>query len=282
MSSSIKTLRQYENIVLKGVNETGTTSQSVQVISGSRLIATLSVSGIDLGANITVNVKNGFQIDSLSTLGSLTLSSVDRVKGVFSDFYNQFEFEVVITGGNATYTIGIAVHDNASITTIENAEVQVLLSDRDDTGTGRFDAVRIGDGVEYIGVNPDQSINVVLVEPSDSDVINVYDESLAVAISVPADIITYTIPEDKIGYLYRVETSGENIAKYQILVNDSPIATRRTHHGSGLTTVFDFTTVNKKTVILQPSDIIKVTVVHTRPNIGDFEARMQVMLKALS
>lgn len=269
-------LRLYETrTFLKG---SSSAVERFYVTSGSRMLVTLKVLSADLGATVTLTVGNTFDVDTgYDTLDTFPVTGVGLVKRIYSDFHNQFELSVNVSGGNADYRVAVSLFDNSGTTRIENAQLAVDLSDIADT-LGHFDSVRIGDGTgPYLDINPDGTINIG--DPVDESPLSLYDESPAVPTGTAAPILTYVVPNDKVAFLYRAEASGENVARYQVLVNDEVIATRRTHHGSGLTTEFTFLTFNKKTIVLQPGDVIKLVALHNRPTAGDFEARIQLTLK---
>lgn len=273
-------IRLYEaRTFLKKDSSTGLSDVSFYVVSGSRLLVSLKVLSCDIGATVSLNIDNTFDPDvGYETLDTIELTAAGSVKRVFSDFFNQFRLSVNVTGGSATYLVAVALFDNASTTRIENAQIDVSLDHTIDT-LGHFDSIRIGDGEYLLDINPDGSINTREDLALDEIPINAYDESPAVPTGAETPVLTYVVPSGKIGFLYRVEASGENVARYKIQVNGDSIATRRTHHGSGLTTEFDFTTPNKRGTLLQAGDIVQVLALHNRPESGDFEARLQLVLK---
>jgi hypothetical protein len=145
---------------------------------------------------------------------------------------------------------------------------------------GNFDSLRVGDGTgAYLDINDDGSINVRSDLATDEDPVEAYAESPAVPTGIETAILTYVVPADKLAFLYRVESGGENIAKFRVLVNGVAVATRRTYFGGDLTTNFEFVTANKRALVLQPNDTIEVRAIHNRPDTGDFEARLQALLK---
>lgn len=244
------------------------------------MLVTLKVLSADVGATVTLNVDNGFDTNiPFDTIETVQLTAAGTVKRVFSDFTNLFKLRADVTGGNASYRVVVTLFDNAVTTRIENAQIDVSLDHTIDT-LGHFDSIRIGDGEYLLDINPDGSINVNLDNAFDEEIANLYSEVPAIVNGSETVLISYEVPVDKIAFLYRVEGSGENVARYQIQVNGSNIATRRTYFGADLTTEFDYTTPNKRALELQPGDIIEVKVLHNRPNPGDFEARMQLLLKA--
>lgn len=273
-------IRLYETrTYLKNDNVTGDDAVEFYVVSGSRLLISLQVISADPGVICTLDVGNrADNTVAFESLGQGQVTDVGSVKRIYSDFYNQFNVSVNVAGGNATYKVFVALFDNASTTRIENAQIDVSLDHTVDS-LGHFDSVRIGDGQYILDINPDGSINVRMDNAADETPVNPYDESPAVPAGAETPVLTYVVPAGKIAFLYRVEASGENIARYKVRINGAVLATRRTHHGSGLTTEFDFTTPNKRAVELQEGDTIEILALHNRPAAGDFEARAQLLLK---
>ncbi len=98
--------------------------------------------------------------------------------------------------------------------------------------------------------------------------VNEYDTAAAVAKDTPTTIVSYTVPVGKTFYFKGVEASGENRAKYDVLIGGSVEATKRTYQP-----VFnaEFLFYNHK---VTAGTVILVRVEHNRPNAGDFEARI--------
>lgn len=244
------------------------------------MLVNLRVLSADLGATVHLAIANTFNEDvGYDVIESAELTAAGSVKRIVSDFHNLFKLTVTVTGGSATYKVVTSVYDNAGTTRIENAQIDVDIDANADT-LGHFDSIRIGDGEgDYVAVNDDGSINTNEELALDEETVSVYDEIAALPSGAESAIVTYTVPVDKIAFLYWIEASGENIARFKVAVNGDVIATRRTHHGSGLTTEFNFSTPNKRTYVLQPGDILTVKALHNRPQSGDFEARVEMLLK---
>jgi hypothetical protein len=127
--------------------------------------------------------------------------------------------------------------------------------------------------------NADGSINVNIVpstSTTDNVVISRYGEANAAASGATVQVTTYTVPPNKVSILQKVEMSGENIAKFQILLNGNPISTLRTYFGGELNAIADFTTGQDNGLVLKAGDIVSLTAVHNRPYAADFEGRIQI------
>jgi len=180
-------LRLYETTVLfRKDNFSATHIERFSISTGSRLVFTLYVSAIDPGAQINVDIRNSFSLDvPFDSVLDLQANATGYKKKVITDLHNLIEIEATVTGGQASFTLGITILDNAlsNRIDIENAEIDVDL-DHVANQYGEFDSVRVGDGVELLAINQDGSINVNIVSSSDVPEIvrNIYNE----APSVPA------------------------------------------------------------------------------------------------
>lgn len=259
---------------------TGADSQPVQVISGSRMLVSLLVTAIDPGASITLYIDNSFASDvPYDTIDNLSLNVAGSVKRIYSDYHNQFNFRYQVNNGNADFKVAITLSDNAGTTTIENAQLSVNLDHTVDA-LGHFDSVRIGDGTELLKINPDGSLPVTVGDAPDESVISVYSEVSSVVNGSDTSILTYTVPVDKTSaFIVYIDVSGENIAKYDVYLNGTRIARKRTYFGGNLNETFTFGSQSKNGYPLEPGDIIEVKALHSRPFNGDFEARLQAVVK---
>lgn len=121
----------------------------------------------------------------------------------------------------------------------------------------------------YVTNGPDSPIPVEIVDDGVGGTsINEYDTASAVAKYTPTTIVSYTVPAGKTFYFKGVEASGENRAKYDVLIGESVEATKRTYQP-----VFnaEFLFYNHK---VTEGTVILVRVEHSRPDAGYFEARI--------
>ena len=162
-----------------------------------------------------------------------------------------------------------------------NAELEVQLSHQDNAPNAGdvHDSVRVGDGQHELDVNSDGSINVD-IQPYDSNV-NIYNENSNVATNSEQVIVAYSVPAETHGQLFRVEFSGNQIAKYTVYVNGNKKASKRTHHGSGLSGEFCFYSGISNGIAVSGGDQIQLKAIHSRPDIGSFEGRIQVIQRAI-
>lgn len=120
---------------------------------------------------------------------------------------------------------------------------------------------------EVVVGNPSDIGGGVLL-PDGFEAKSVYAEVSAVAASTQTDITTYTVPVGKIFVLTNVEASGENLAKYSVIINSVTNATKRSWW-----TAFNVDFVYNR-YELAAGDVVKVSVIHERTEVSDFEARI--------
>lgn len=114
----------------------------------------------------------------------------------------------------------------------------------------------------------DDPLSVVLI-PSTSDTsVNEYSEISSLASGSLTTILSYTVPVGKTLFLNHIEVSGGNIAKYQVEINSIVKGTRRTYWGNFNSDFY----YNKQKIL--SGIIIKVSVIHTRPIVADFNATL--------
>lgn len=163
-----------------------------------------------------------------------------------------------------------------------NAELEVQLSHKDgDQHTGDVhDSVRVGDGVDEMAVNTDGSINVNIVNGASGPPEEIrfkFSVALAVPSGSETSIVTYTVPAGKTSRLNRVTFSGENVATYNLYVSGVLQERSRTHFGADLGGTMEFFGSNKEGPLYVTGTIIDLKVLHTRPMIGSFNGRIQVL-----
>ena len=123
----------------------------------------------------------------------------------------------------------------------------------------------------------DGRIQVILYDPIPNYTTDnvFYETPVLVPSSVLTTIGTYTAVAAR--KLQRISCSGDNIAKYIVYVNASPIDVKRTYFGGSLNLDFDYTSVTNNGYSLTAGDIVEVKVYHTRPNTSYFNSRIQAL-----
>lgn len=128
-------------------------------------------------------------------------------------------------------------------------------------------------------VNADGSINVIVesAPSTTSTVVNTYNQLNNLASGSTSVIATYTVPADTQSVFQKASFSGENIARYDLLINGSSQDTSRTFYGADFTGEFNWTTGNDSGFILTAGQTVAVQVYNFRPSMATFEARIQVL-----
>jgi len=151
-----------------------------------------------------------------------------------------------------------------SLATIVNADIDVSLDAAEDNV-----AIATPDG-DFLAINPDGSINVVIGNSS-KELISSYSEVTGVVSGITTLIGSYTAISNT--YLQKIEFSGTNIAEYELIIDGITQDKKRTYFGNSLNGNFDF----GQGLEVLTGDIIEIYVVHQRPNVGDFNARIQIL-----
>lgn len=136
-----------------------------------------------------------------------------------------------------------------------------------------------GTNGNFIEPNPDGSLNVNIVPSTNpKDIVkNIFGTAAAVISGATTVISQYTVPLNVTSILERIVASGENIGTYIVLVNNVIQAILRTYYAGGFNVFFDFTTGQDNGFLLQPGDNVTITVLHNRPSVANFDARIQVL-----
>jgi hypothetical protein len=155
------------------------------------------------------------------------------------------------------------------------------------------DNISISDGTHTLEINPDGSINVVAtdldirnltflqdkVDVSGSSIsildnktlVNTYASVSSIASGALTTILTKNVSVPS--KLMFCSASGENIAKYDILLNGNVLSSSRTYFGNSLNVNFNF----DKGISLINGDVVTVRVIHNRPSPGDFNANVLIL-----
>lgn len=206
---------------------------------------------------------------------SIPLQEIDRA--IYEEEPTVAERVTLIDPYGDFYTNSNPLPINASISV---GYVKITAEDNVPDPGDIHDSVRIGDGTDELEVNADGSINVNIVSgsPSNKVIVSTYNEITAVASGVLTTITTYTIPILKTAQLQRVSVNGDNIAEFTVLLNATLLETRRTNFGAPLNEDFTFTGTTVDGPALVAGDQIIVKVIHSRPTVGKFGARIQTLI----
>jgi len=108
--------------------------------------------------------------------------------------------------------------------------------------------------------------------------VNEFNEVLGVGSGIPTMIVQYIAPVGMAAFLQLVEATGTNIGEYEVVLNGTPIAKRRTYFSGGLDVEFPFSgQPSANGLELSPGDVVEVFGTHSRPMLGDFAARIQIV-----
>lgn len=130
--------------------------------------------------------------------------------------------------------------------------------------------VKVTDGTDTLGINPDGSINVNVAGSSSASGLTInHNEITSVASGVETTITTVIVP---IGGLrvFKIEVSGDTIALFRIKVNGSTVINKRSWWAD-FNPTFNFEDFANG-LLLTFGQTLTVTVEHTRPFLGAFEA----------
>jgi hypothetical protein len=164
MTQEVKVFKLFDQSVLVPLDTYGPGIETFdfKVFSGSRILTTLFVKSIDPGASVSIEVLNNFSVDGIATWDSIlsfSSNTLGHTKRIITDFNKFFQYKITITGGDVEFAIAISVFDNAATTVIENAEIDVNLSDKT-SGLKPYDITRIGDGTRELKINGNDEVKV--------------------------------------------------------------------------------------------------------------------------
>lgn len=185
-----------------------------------------------------------------STEGLRTTAVASFVGGTVDIAISDLTDSIKIGDGSGTY---LDINPDGSI----NSNIEVDAADGDN--------IAISDGTNTMSINPDGSINVNI--SGSGAVINQYNEVTSVPNNTLTTILTYTpVTSGKITF---VNFSGTNIAEYIININSVDVEKVRTYFGNSL----NYTA--ETDIVVSAGQTILIKVLHLRPTVGDFNARIE-------
>lgn len=104
---------------------------------------------------------------------------------------------------------------------------------------------------------------------------NLFSEALAVASMSTEPILTYTVPPGVTAYLLRADMSGTTIATFDVTINGTPFARRRTYWSGEFNEKLEIGESVEDGYPLATGDVVVIQVTNFRPTSNDFEARLQ-------
>lgn len=205
------------------------------------------------------------------------LDSEQVLKRSYDETKNRIrvDAEVTATIGAVDVIIDAASGDNIKI----SDGVDILLINADGSINTNVsvshtdDSIRLGDGTSLITsttIGPKQGldVNVINSVSSAGTLVNTFNSISSVSSGSLITIATRTITQNSV--LKKCSASGENIAKFEVVLNGSVISSKRTYFGNSLNVDFEF----DDGIQLINTDIILIRVIHNRPSVSDFNANI--------
>lgn len=103
-----------------------------------------------------------------------------------------------------------------------------------------------------------------------------FNQINAVGAGTLTTIISYTATTAT-KRLQKISCSGDNISKYYVYINGTIIDINRTYFGAELNTNFDYEGSSNLGWVLAIGDIVQVKVIHNRPSVSDYNAKIQIL-----
>jgi hypothetical protein len=105
-----------------------------------------------------------------------------------------------------------------------------------------------------------------------------FGSASSVSSGIATTVVTYVVPVGFNFILVKCVFDGENIAVYDLTVNGSTVDRMHTYFGATLSGMFDFSASQSRGVKYPESTVFQVIVVHNRPSLANFSARLQGVL----
>lgn len=216
--------------------------------------------------NVILDPISGLPVDVIEdSLGKKRLAVDANFTAQNVDAQVELDFtEDSVEIGDSVSGNTISIEADGSI----NANVKVDAADGDN--------IAISDGTDTLAVNPDGSINVNLTQSNPGVLGTIYDEVSSVPSSTLTTIQTFTAAMGVLTYLQKIEISGSNIAEYTVEINGVVEDKKRTYFSGPFNVEFKFVETGTG-LPLDVGDVVRVRVIHTRPTVGDFNSRFQVI-----
>lgn len=135
-------------------------------------------------------------------------------------------------------------------------------------------AIRNTNNNDELLINHDGSIDVNILASTTHSVKSLFNSISSVSSGNLTTILSYTVPFGITDYLSKIEASGDNIATFEVSINGVLNARQRTYFGADLNTHFSYSVDTLLGYTLNSGDIVTVNVIHDRPDLGNFEARI--------
>lgn len=219
------------------------------------------------------------QLDGFQVLKSVYSPSTNclRVCVVEGSTGGGSGFEVIITHTDDSIRLGdgtnyftssvVGPKTGLDVAVINEINIEDLDSSKDNV------AIQDDDG-HRLNINADGSLPVTVGVSDNITVSNIYSEVSSVAQSVETTLATFTALAGRDTYIQKIDLSGENIAEFRVKVQNVVVDKKRSYFGSGLDIGFKYDGELNTGYRLSPGQVLSVTVLHERPNPGDFNVRL--------
>lgn len=182
------------------------------------------------------------------------------IQGSFDDQSGKLRVDAQLTAPldiNGELAVDIRATDGDSV---------LIVGTEDATPTGTQNVVK---------VNSDGSLNVntVITPGISKSIYSVFNQISSVANGALTTVLSHTVPVGKVDYIGQIEVSGDNIAQFEVYINGSINARQRTYFGD-LNAKFNYSSSDNEGLGLNSGDNIQVKIIHNRPTLGAFEARL--------
>ena len=134
---------------------------------------------------------------------------------------------------------------------------------------------------DFIGPANGLPVYIVDAGANGNVVKTVFEEISSVAVGATELLLAHTVLPGTESILLKIEVSGTNIATYDLYINGTINARKRTYFSGDFVTSFDFGTTLSTALKLVEGDQLEVRVTNFRPYLGDFEARFQYIQSPL-
>jgi hypothetical protein len=131
---------------------------------------------------------------------------------------------------------------------------------------------------DLLNVNADGSLNVNIITtvPSNQTPKILYNETPSVPSGTTTTLLTYTVPLSTTTYLQKVMVSGENVARFDVLIGSNSIATKRTWWAN-FNVDFDFSPTDILGYPLTAGTVVKINVLQNSDSTATFDSTLQIV-----
>lgn len=162
-----------------------------------------------------------------------------------------------------------------------DASVSATVADMDviiEASSGDNIAIADPTGTNFLEPNSDGSINVNIVNSVGigSNKLQFY-EITSVPMGVSTTIGIYIVPFSSTAFLQQVLVSGSNYATFEVYINGF-IISRKLTNVTNLNEDFGFAVTSNNGMTLNSGDQVEIKVLHGRPNLGDFNTSLQLIV----